>query len=87
MEVAYTVEALEDLEQLDASLPGAALLIDGACQVLGQHPLIGRSVEHGLRELVISHGRTAYVALYRFDEARERVIVAAVRHAHEAGDY
>ena len=53
----------------------------------GDHPWIGRAVddETNLRELVISRGKTAHVALYRYDELREEVIVAAVRHQREAG--
>jgi hypothetical protein len=33
--------------------------------ILKRHPEIDRPVEDGLRELVISRGRTGYVALYR----------------------
>jgi hypothetical protein len=44
---------------------------------------VGRIVEHGLRELVISRGRTGYVALYRFDADRNHVIVLAIKHQHE----
>jgi plasmid stabilization system protein ParE len=52
---------------------------------LGQHPLIGRAVESGCRELVISRGRSGYVALYRYDEARDDVLILAIRHQREAG--
>jgi plasmid stabilization system protein ParE len=63
----------------------ALSLIEGALRALRDHPFIGRSVGHGLRELVISRGRTGYVALYAFDEARDEVVVHAVRHQREAG--
>lgn len=56
-----------------------------AVMLLERHPLIGRSVEDGRRELVISHGRGTYLALYRWFPADESVLVLAVRHAHEAG--
>ena len=36
-------------------------------------------------ELVISRGKTGYVALYRYDEARDIVFVLALRHQREAG--
>lgn len=41
---------------------------------------------HGdLRELVISYGRTGYVALYRFLPLRDEVRVLAIRHQREIG--
>ncbi len=89
----YSHQALQDLERLVdfllASDPAAAIdtvaLIEEAVQVLVHHPLIGRSVEHGLRELVISRGRTGYVALYRYREAEEAILILALRHQREAG--
>lgn len=38
-----------------------------------------------MRELVISHGRTGYVALYDWLEAIDTVVVLALRHQREAG--
>ena len=60
------------------------ILIDGF-QVLKQHPLMGRPVEQGYRELVISRGNTGYVALYSFDVANDVAIVLSIRHQREAG--
>ena len=47
--------------------------------------LIGRPAEHGLRELVISRGRTGYIALYSFETAQDCILILAVRHQREAG--
>jgi len=47
--------------------------------------LIGRRVSGELREVVISRGRTGYVALYQHYPASDRVIVRAIRHQREAG--
>jgi plasmid stabilization system protein ParE len=55
-----------------------------ALEILQQHPCIGR-VTGRHRELVISHGSTGYIALYDFDEARDRIMVQGVRHQREAG--
>lgn len=60
------------------------LLISGL-QILKDHPLVGRTVEPGYRELVISRGRTGYVALYKYDVATDLVIVYAIRHQREGG--
>lgn len=60
-------------------------LIESSLRILVQHPLVGRPVEHGLRELVISRGSTGYLALYRFHEVRDVVHVLAIRHQREAG--
>jgi plasmid stabilization system protein ParE len=59
--------------------------IEDAVQVLTRHPLIGRRVEEGRRELVISRGRHTYVALYRWFETEELALVLAIKSAREAG--
>ena len=38
-----------------------------------------------LRELVISYGRTGYVALYRFFIARDEVRALAIRNQRQLG--
>lgn len=89
----YAPRALSDLERLVDFLldsdPHAAAstfgLIESAVSLLSQHPLIGRPVECGLRELVISRSKTGYLALYRFDEARSRILVLAIRHQRDVG--
>ena len=45
--------------------------------------MIGRRVAGELRELVISFGKTGYVALYRFLPAPEQVRILAIRHQRE----
>ncbi|WP_428312492.1 type II toxin-antitoxin system RelE/ParE family toxin [Hydrocarboniphaga sp.] len=89
----YSRQALVDLDRLidlllevDAPMaPQAATLITEAVQVMANHPLIGRGIEAGLRELIISRGRTAYVALYSYEPADDSVLVLAIRHSREAG--
>lgn len=89
----YTQKALADIEALTDFLaerdPGAAAktasLMTEAISILAGHPLIGRPVENGLRELVISRGRTGYVALYRFRESDDVVTILSIRHQREAG--
>ncbi len=69
--------------------PGAAVatfdVITSAVDALESHPLIGRRIETGLRELVSSRGRSGYVALYEFREFEDIVVVLAIRHQREAG--
>lgn len=89
--VVYSRNALANLERaftsLDALSPDAAIAavdaIRSAIEMLERHPLIGRIVEGGLRELVISFGRSGYLALYRFVPARREVRILAVRHQRE----
>lgn len=90
-QVTYTENALANLERAFEFLaredPGAAgqaaAAIRDAVDTLSRHPLIGRPVEAGLGELVISFGRTGYVALYRFLPHREEVRVLALRQQRE----
>jgi addiction module RelE/StbE family toxin len=89
----YTANALADLERLTDFLlesdPTAALhtieLIEEAVSILQRHPCVGRLVDQTLRELVISRGRSGYVALYSHEELEDCVLVLAVRHQREAG--
>ncbi|MDD5297208.1 MAG: type II toxin-antitoxin system RelE/ParE family toxin [Rhodocyclaceae bacterium] len=89
----YSERALLDLERLTDFLaerdPLAAAeavdLIEEAVPLLRRHPLIGRPVEHELRELVISRGRTGYVALYSHEEEQDAILILAIRHQREAG--
>jgi len=92
-QVVYSDRAVGDLERLadflaesDRELAFETLaIIQDAVAILGRHPLIGRQGEQGLREMVISRGRTGYVALYDFIEADDAVLVLAIRHQREAG--
>ena len=92
-ELVYTEQALLDLERLSDFLletdpliaEDTAVLIFDALGILAQHPEIGRKVHFGQRELVISRGRTGYMALYRFLPHINRVLVLALRHQRESG--
>lgn len=53
--------------------------------MLERHPLIGRPAEAGMHELVISNGRTGYVALYDWLEVIDTAVILALRHQREAG--
>lgn len=61
----------------------AAQRIRGAISILEHHPFVGRVVREELRELVISFGKTGYVALYRYVGSRDEVRILAVRHQRE----
>lgn len=91
--LAYSPRATLDLERLRDFVapenPGAAresveAIVNGIL-VLERHPLIGRSAEKGMRELVISRGRTGYVALYDYLAQVDTVVILAVRHQREEG--
>ena len=89
----FTGRASRDLGRLaeflfeqapDAAGETADLIVDGL-QILKSHPNIGRPIQGGLRELMISRGKTGYIALYRYDEIRDAVRVLAIRHQREIG--
>jgi plasmid stabilization system protein ParE len=60
-------------------------IIFNAVEVLRRHPYIGRKVEGGFRELIISRGRTGYLALYEFLPARSEILIHRLRHQLEGG--
>jgi plasmid stabilization system protein ParE len=92
-EIVYSARALLDIERAfqfllqenPSTALDAAAAITSAVGNLKAHPLIGRRVEGELRELVISYGRTGYVALYRFVIGRDEVRILALRHQRELG--
>ena len=85
--------AFDDLLRLEEFLaesedPIAGELLDfilNALHVLTHQPGIGRPVEGGLRELIISRKRSGYLARYEFDQVRDLVLVARIRHQRESG--
>lgn len=86
-----TPEAAEDLDRLtdfllekypDAAVETIDLVLD-ALDILARHPLIGRPLPEGLRELLISRGRSGYLALYAYDEPADLALVLGVRHQRE----
>ena len=92
-EIKYAARAWQDLERIfhfyageDPELASRIIaLVIEAVEVLSAHPIIGRHAEQGLRELVISSGRTGFVALYRYRDDHEIVRILAIRHQREAG--
>jgi plasmid stabilization system protein ParE len=90
--VIWDVDALLDLDRIADFLLQAKVDpkepvgdIVEAIEMLARHPLLGRAVEAGLRELIISRGATGYIALYEFVEGDDQVFVFAIRHQREAG--
>ncbi|MDJ0893460.1 MAG: type II toxin-antitoxin system RelE/ParE family toxin [Gammaproteobacteria bacterium] len=92
-QVVYSERALTDFEDIfefiaseDPYLAAETVsIIQEAVAILERHPLIGRAVEGSLRELVISRGRTGYLALYSYVDVEDVVQVLALRHQREAG--
>ena len=91
--VVYGAKALLDLPRLfeflaqhdQTSAVASATAIRSAIEMLALHPLVGRKVGGDVRELVISYGRTGYLALYRFVPALEVVRILSIRHQREIG--
>lgn len=80
--VRLSARAFADLELIFDS---AARRIRDPILILGEHPLIGRRADALRRELIVSYGRTGYVALYRWFPKNDTVLMLAIRHQREAG--
>ena len=89
--VVYSQNALATLERAfdflvehdPKAATAAAAAIRHAVETLASHPLIGRRIHGEIRELVISYGKTGYIALYRFLPERNQVRILALRHQRE----
>ena len=55
-----------------------------AVQILANHPLVGRPVRGGMRELAIGRGARGYVALYRYVAQIDTAFLLAVRSQRES---
>lgn len=91
--VEVSARALQDLERLFEYIavgdPVRArqqmLSVKRAMELLADHPHLGRLVEDGLGELILSRGRDGYAALYRWFPVVEVVMILAVKHQREVG--
>lgn len=91
--IIYSQNALDELDRLTDFIPEnapdyapqAADLIIEAVSTLAHHPLIGRPVEYDLRKLLISRGRSGYVALYSLEQSDEIASILAIRHQSDIG--
>jgi plasmid stabilization system protein ParE len=91
--VVYSARSLEQIERAleaisrdsNTTTPAAAEAIRSGIDGLSRHPLLGRRVHKELRELVISHGATGYLALYRFVVPKDEVRVLALRRQRDLG--
>ena len=92
-QVVYARSAFDDLRRIHAATvdddptlaANLTALIRQAIGTLERAPLAGRAAEGGLRERAISRGRTGFVALYRFLELDDTVLVLAIRQRSDAG--
>ena len=88
----YSLNALHDIKRLVDFLIDSDIIavletfdmINEAVQVLRRHPDIGRSTySNGKRELMISRGKTGYVAIYKLDKLVDIVVILAIKHQRE----
>ena len=93
--IVFDTEALDDLERIfEFNLEQDATTaldhietIRSAVLILDEHPEIGRPIGRGsaLRELVISFGKSGYIALYEHSPVEHLIRIVAIRHQREAG--
>ena len=89
----YTRNFQTDLDQLTDFLlvshaedaDGLIELILDALGILQDHPEIGRPHRLPQRELVISRGKSGYLALYKFNPVNNTVILQRIRPQSESG--
>lgn len=89
----FSENAIQDIYRLTdfllASYPEVALdtgeIIINGLQILVTHPLVGQKNEDGLRRLIISRGRSGYIAIYHYDQFTNRILVLAITHQRELG--
>src|SRR3989304_1138508 len=92
--VSYAPRASSDLQRLvdflsdsDPSAAAQTVEVIGSAGGGAPDPPLTRpaAAGWGVRELVIARGRSGCLAPYRYDEARDRVLVLTIRHHRAAG--
>ena len=90
-EIVFSDNAIQDIYRLtyflletypEAAMDTGEIIVDGLI-VLATHPLVGVKNDEGLRKLVISRGRSGYIAIYDYDQLKERVLVVTIKHQRE----
>lgn len=89
----FAPRAFEDIDRITdfllkndrESAQTIGMLLRSGIEILARHPLVGRVIDNGFRELVISRGRSGYVALYKYDPLADVAIILAIRHQRESG--
>jgi plasmid stabilization system protein ParE len=90
-EVVYSPRALDDFERVfeflaqhdPATAVAAVTAVQTAVLALADHPFLGRRVRGEIRKLIISYGRTGFVALYRFVPSKSEIRVLTIQHQRE----
>ena len=91
--IRYTPQSIKDIDRLaqflrnsdpHAALDTAKIIVQGI-NILQTHPEVGRKVNKGHRELIISRGKSGYLALYLFQPASDTIRILAIRHQRESG--
>ncbi len=61
--------------------------INASIRLLILSPRAGRPIKNrpSLRERVIAFGNQGFVALYKFDQTTDEIMILAIRHQREAG--
>jgi toxin ParE1/3/4 len=93
MRIELAPEVMDDLQRITQHLQQHEISdttarigeIIAAIDVLVKNPLIGRPAENRFRELIIGHDSRGYIALYRYLEEIDLLIVLAIRSQREAG--
>lgn len=93
VQIDFAFDALTNLDDLLSFLvqqgdPLSLALFDfveEGLQVLTHQPAIGRPVGAGLRELILSRGKSAYLVKYRYLPDLATVRVLRIRHQRESG--
>jgi len=92
-QIIYSDEAFGDFEPIIEFVLGASrssasdivAKVQSAISILAEHRLIGRKRDAFRRELIISQGRSGYIAMYRYDPTYDVVRILRIRHQREAG--
>lgn len=94
-QIEYSPQAYRDLERFRAFLVttapekvGEAInTILSKIDLLETIPLAGVAVENSimpnLRKLVIPYGQNGYVALYKYNDKTEKIVIETIRHMRE----
>ena len=93
VQIDFAFDALTNLDDLLSFLvqqgdPLSLALFDfveEGLQVLTHQPAIGRPVGAGLRELILSRGKSAYLVKYRYLPDLATVRVLRIRNQRESG--
>lgn len=71
------------LETAPEKVDEAIKTIFQGLKILKENAFVGTPQQYGFRKLVIPYGKNGYVAIYKYDDRLDLIVIETIRHMRE----